>query len=113
MNYNKTILLGRVTADPTYEKIGVKAIAKFSIATNRVWTDKRTGPHEETEYHKIVVYGGLADVVKKFVKKSSLVHVQGRIQTREWEKEGQKRSTKEIICEELQFHNEKDVRDIT
>ena len=105
MNLNKVFVLGRLTADPQLRSTpsGMQ-VANFSIATNRVWTDKAGARQESTEYHNIVVWGKQADVASRFLKKGGLVLIEGRLQTREWEdKSGQKRKTTEIISERLQL----------
>jgi single-strand DNA-binding protein len=105
MNLNKVFLLGRVTADPQLRSTpsGMQ-VATFSIATNRVWNDQSGAKKESTEFHNVVVWGRQAEVASRFLKKGSLVLVEGRLQTREWEgKDGQKRRTTEIICERMQL----------
>lgn len=105
MNLNKVFLLGRVTADPQLRSTanGTQVTA-FSIATNRVWNDQSGAKKESTEFHNVVVWGRQAEVASRFLKKGSLVLVEGRLQTREWEgKDGQKRKTTEIICERMQL----------
>ena len=105
MNLNKVFILGRVTADPILRSTASGAqVVNFSIATNRVWNDKAGSRKEETEFHNVVVWGHQADIVSRFLKKGSLVLVEGRLQTRVWEdKTGQKRKTTEIICERIQL----------
>ncbi|HEY4499803.1 MAG TPA: single-stranded DNA-binding protein [Candidatus Paceibacterota bacterium] len=105
MNLNKVFILGRLTGDPLLRSTptGVQ-VANFSIATNRVWTDKTGGRKEETQYHNVVLWGRQAEIANRFLKKGALVLVEGRLQTRDWEdKQGQKRKTTEIIGERLQL----------
>lgn len=104
MNYNKVIILGNLTRDPqkreTPTGIGV---ADFSIATNRFYTDKE-GKKEETEFHQVVVFGKLADVAYKFLKKGTTCLIEGSLQTRSWQDAtGLKHFKTEIIAENLQF----------
>lgn len=105
MNLNKVFILGRLTADPVLRStISGAQVANFSIATNRVWTDKAGNRKEDTEYHIVVLWGRQAEIASRFLKKGSLVLVEGRLQTREWEdKQGQKRKITEIIGERLQL----------
>lgn len=105
MNFNKVFVLGRLTADPQLRATASgMQVANFSVATNRVWTDKAGSRKEDVEFHNIVVWGRQADVASRFLKKGSLVFVEGRLQTREWEgKDGQKRKTTEIIGERIQL----------
>lgn len=105
MNLNKVFILGRVTADPQLRSTATgMQVATFSVATNRVWNDPSGTKKESTEFHNVVVWGRQAEVASRFLKKGSLVLVEGRMQTREWEgKDGQKRRTTEVICERMQL----------
>jgi single-strand DNA-binding protein len=105
MNLNKVFVLGRLTADPQLRVTATgNQVATFSIATNRIWTDKVSGKREETEYHNIVVWGRQAEIAQQFLAKGGLVLVEGRLQTRTWDdKQGQKRKTTEIISERIQL----------
>ncbi len=105
MNLNKVFLLGRLTADPMLRSTPTGAqVANFSIATNRVWSDKSGARKEETQYHNVVLWGRQAEIASRFLKKGGLVLIEGRLQTRDWEdKQGQKRKTTEIIGERLQL----------
>lgn len=105
MNLNKVFILGRVTADPQLRSTaGGANVTSFSIATNRVWNDKSGQRKESTEFHNIVVWGKQAEIATRFLKKGSLVLVEGRLQTRDWEgKDGQKRKTTEIIADRIQL----------
>lgn len=105
MNLNKVFILGRLTADPVLRSTASGAqVANFSLATNRVWTDKSGNRKEDTEYHNVVVWGRQAEIASRFLKKGGLVLIEGRLQTRDWEdKQGQKRKTTEIIGERIQL----------
>lgn len=105
MNLNKVFILGRVTADPQLRSTaGGQQVTSFSVATNRVWTDKAGQKQESTEFHNVVVWGRQAEVATQFLIKGSLVLIEGRLQTRNWEdKQGQQRKTTEIIAERLQL----------
>ncbi len=105
MNLNKVFILGRVTADPQLRSTaGGANVTSFSIATNRIWNDKSGQKKESVEFHNIVVWGKQAEVATRFLKKGSLVLVEGRLQTRDWEgKDGQKRKTTEIIADRIQL----------
>jgi len=105
MNLNKVFLLGRLTADPQLRSTASgQQVASFSIATNRVWNDKNGQKQEAVEFHNVVVWGRQAELVSRFLNKGSLVLVEGRLQTRDWEgKDGQKRKTTEIVAERVQF----------
>lgn len=105
MNLNKVFVLGRLTADPQLRSTASgQAVASFSLATNRVWTDKTGNKQESVEFHNIVVWGRQAEIASKFLIKGSLVLIEGRLQTRSWDdKQGQKRKTTEIVAEQLQL----------
>lgn len=105
MYINKAIIAGNVTRDPELKSLpsGVK-IATFSVATNRFWKDSQTGERKEmAEYHNVVVFGRQAETCAQYVKRGSQVSVIGRIQTRSWEQDGQKKYRTEIIAEDVQF----------
>jgi len=105
MNLNKVFILGRLTADPQLRATSTGTpVGSFSIATNRVWNDKNGMKQEETEYHNVVVWGKQAEIANQFLRKGSLVLIEGRLRTRTWQdKQGQDRRTTEIICERLQL----------
>lgn len=105
MNLNKVFILGRLTADPILRSTpGGQQVASFSLATNRNWTDKAGAKKEEVEFHNIVIWGRLAEIAGKFLKKGALALVEGRLQTRSWQdKQGQSRKTTEIIADQLQL----------
>ncbi len=105
MNFNKALLIGRLTADPQLRTTQTgQSVATFSVATNRVWFDKQKQRQEDTQFHNIVVWGRQAEVANQFLKKGSLVMVEGRIQTRSWQdRQGQNRTTTEIIGERIQL----------
>ncbi len=105
MNLNKVFVLGRLTADPVLRSTPTGAqVANFSVATNRIWTDKSGGRQEDTQFHNVVVWGRQAEIASQYLKKGGLVLVEGRLQTRDWEdKSGQKRKVTEIIGERIQL----------
>jgi single-strand DNA-binding protein len=105
MDLNRVILVGRVTADIELKSTGAgQSVARMGIATNRKWTDKEGGKKEEVEFHNVVLWGKTAEVASQFLKKGSLVLVEGRLQTRNWtDKAGVERKATEIVCESLQL----------
>lgn len=105
MNLNKVFIIGRITADPELRTTSSgNSVTGFSIATNRYWTGKDGQKQEETEFHNVVVWGKQAETVNKFIKKGSILCIEGRLQTRTWEdKSGNARKTTEIIAEQVQF----------
>jgi len=105
MNLNKVLIVGRVTAQPELRKTpSGQSVTTFSIATNRVWTDKAGARQEDTEYHNIVAWGRQAEVASQFLTKGSMVMVEGRLKTRSWQdKQGANHKSTEVICERLQL----------
>lgn len=101
---NKVILIGHLGGDPEAKAVGDKTVCQFSIATNESWTDKSGNKQEKVEWHKIVVWGKLADNCAKYLSKGREVFVEGRIQTRTYDdKEGIKRYMTEIVANEVKF----------
>jgi len=100
MSVNKVILVGRLGRDPeTRFTGGGQAVANFSMATDETYKDKNGERQKRTEWHKIVVWSKLAEIAQQYLKKGSLLYLEGRLQTREWQdKEGQKRTTTEIVA---------------
>lgn len=105
MDYNRVILVGRVTADPQVRTTpGGQSVVTLGIATNRTWTDKAGAKQEETEFHNVVVWGRQAEIAGQYLTKGATVLIEGRLQTRSWtDKQGQARKTTEIMCERLQL----------
>jgi len=106
MNFNKAIILGNVTQDlevrttPSGDKV-----ANFSVATNRMWTDKATGEKQQrTQFHNVVLWRRLAEIAEQYLNKGSLVMIEGRIETRSWEgQDGVTKYRTEIIGENMQL----------
>ncbi len=105
MDFNKAILVGRVTADPQLRTTpGGQSVVTLGVATNRTWTDKAGARQEETEFHNVVVWGRQAEIAGQYLTKGATVLIEGRIQTRSWtDKQGQARKSTEIMCERLQL----------
>lgn len=102
---NKAIIIGRLGRDPetNYLQSG-NAVANFSVATSESWKDKNTGEKKEkTEWHRVVAWGRLAEICGEYLRKGSLVYIEGKIETREWEKDGEKKYTTEIIVREMKM----------
>ena len=100
MSVNKVILVGRLGRDPeTRYTGGGQAVANFSVATDESYKDKNGERQKRTEWHKIVVWGKQAEIAQQYLRKGSLIFIEGRIQSREWQdKEGQKRTSFEIVA---------------
>ncbi len=100
---NKAILVGNLGGDPEirYTPSGA-AVANFSLATSESWKGKDGQKQDRTEWHKIVVFGKLAEICGEYLAKGKQVYIEGRIQTREWEdREGNKRKTTEIVANQM------------
>lgn len=105
MSVNKVILLGRLGQDPElkYTPSGT-AVCNFSLATTESWSDKSGQKQERTEWHRIVVWGKLAELCNQYLAKGRQAFVEGALQTRSWDdKQGQKRYTTEINAKTIQF----------
>jgi len=105
MSVNKVILLGRLGQDPELKYTpGGSAVCNFSLATTESWTDKSGQKQEKTEWHRVVVWGKLAELCNQYLAKGRQAFLEGRLQTRSWDdKEGNKRYTTEILASTVQF----------
>lgn len=104
MYLNKAIVIGNLTRDPEVRALpGGTKVTSFSLATNRVWKDKNGAKQEAADYHNIVVFGRQAETVGQYLKKGASALVEGRMQTRSWEQEGQKKYRTEIVADRVQF----------
>ena len=104
-SYNNATVCGNLGRDPEVKfTAGGQAVCNFSIATSESWTDKGTGEKKEkTEWHRIVVWGKQAEHCGHYLKKGRQALVSGRLQTREWEKDGHKNYTTEIVADRVVF----------
>ncbi|HET6400110.1 MAG TPA: single-stranded DNA-binding protein [Candidatus Kapabacteria bacterium] len=100
---NRATLIGHAGKDPEIRYTGSGAqVASFSVATNEYWKDKTSGqPQERTEWHNIVAFNRLAEIIGQYVKKGEKVFVEGRIQTRNYDKDGVKHYITEIVADDL------------
>jgi len=79
-------------------------VANVSLATSETWKDKNTGDQQEkTEWHRVIFFNRLAEIVEQYVKKGGKLYIEGRLQTRSWEQDGVKRYTTEIVASEMQM----------
>jgi len=104
MNLNKAELIGNLVADPIIKALpSGQSIAYFRLATNYTWRDAKTKEKKEnTEYHSVIAWGRLGNVVGKYLKKGDKVYLDGRLHTRSWNgKEGVKKSVTEIVAQNL------------
>ena len=86
MNLNKVMIIGNVTRDPEVRATpSGQNVASFSVATNRRWTDQSGEKKEQVEYHNVVAWRKLADIIGQYVKKGSKIYIEGLLQTRSWD----------------------------
>lgn len=101
---NKVILVGALGRDPeTRFMPNGEAVTNFSMATSESWKDKQGNKQEKTEWHNIVMYRKLAEIAGEYLKKGASVYIEGRLQTRKWEKDGVTRYSTEIIADSMQM----------
>lgn len=100
---NRATILGNVTRDPEVRQTtGGQQVCSFSVATNRSWTDKSGAKQDQAEYHNVVAWTKLAEIIGSYVKKGSKIYVEGRIQTRDWQgQDGVKRYRTEIVADNV------------
>ena len=104
MNVNKAFLFGNLTRDPEIRALpSGQQVANFSIATNRSYKAQDGSKKEQVEYHNVVAFGRQAEVISQYLKKGRSIFVEGRIQTRSWDKDGVKQYRTEIVIENFQF----------
>ena len=106
---NKVILVGNLGRDPETRYLpSGGAVTNVSLATSRSWKDRDSGEQKEkTEWHRVVFFNRLGEIAGEYLKRSSKVYVEGELRTREWEKEGQKHFTTEIVATEMQMLDSK------
>lgn len=106
---NKAIIIGRLGQDPEVRYMpNGNAVANFTVATSETWKDQQGQKHDRAEWHRITIYGKLAEIAGNYLYKGSNVYIEGRLQTREWQdQQGLKRYTTEIICNEMQMLDSK------
>ncbi len=104
MYLNKAMIYGNLTRDPEMKALpsGMQ-VCSLSIATNRVYVDRDGKKQENTDYHNVVVFGKQAETSAKWLTKGSGVYIEGRLQTRSWDKDGQKQYRTEIVADRVQF----------
>lgn len=104
MYVNKVILFGNITKDPQVKALpSGSSVCSFSIATNRTWKNKDGEKQESTDYHNIVAFGRTAENIAQYLRKGSSLYIEGRLQTRSYEKDDQKRYVTEVVADHVQF----------
>lgn len=107
---NRVILLGHAGKDPTTAALpSGLVVTEFSLATTESWKDKQTGEQKEaTEWHNVKLFGKVAEIAADYVRKGTLVYIEGKIKTRMWEKDGVKHYKTEIHADQLQLLSSRD-----
>ena len=105
MNLNKVFILGNLTRDPEIKSLpSGQAVANFGVATNRIFYDKNRQRQQQVEFHNIVAFGKTAEIAQQYLKKGSMVLIEGRLQTRSWnDSSGNKKYWTEIVTESMQL----------
>ncbi|MFZ2593165.1 MAG: single-stranded DNA-binding protein [Minisyncoccia bacterium] len=104
MYINKVIIYGNLTRDPELKALpSGSSVTSFSLATNRVYKDAKGARQEAVDYHNIVVFGRQAETSAQYLKKGAGVFIEGRLQTRSWDKDGQKQYRTEVVADRVQF----------
>ena len=106
---NKVIIIGNLGNDPEVKAMpNGDYVANFSLATSETWKDKSTGEKQEkTEWHRCVAFRKQAEVIQQYVKKGSKLYIEGRLQTRKWDKDGVTHYSTEIVVNDFQFLDSK------
>ena len=112
MSVNKVILLGRVGKPVEVRDTDKGKVATFTLATSESYKDRDGNKKENTEWHNIVAWKATAEIAEKFVQKGSQVFLEGKIRTRSWDKDGEKRYITEIIAEKIELLGSKNSQDV-
>lgn len=105
---NKVILVATCGKDPEIKSMpNGNAVANFSVATSESWKDSQGNKQESTEWHRCVAFGRLAEIIGQYVRKGSKVYLEGKLKTRQWEQDGQKRYATEVLVSEMQMLDSK------
>ena len=101
---NKVLIIGRLGQEPDLKTTsGGKSVCTLNLATSEKWKDKSGNSHERTEWHRVVIWGKQAENAAKYLEKGRQVYVEGKLQTRSWEKDGVRRYTTEILASMVQY----------
>lgn len=105
MNLNKVFIVGNLTRDPELRQIpSGQSVCSFGVATNRFYTDSLGQKQKQAEFHNVVAWGRQAEIINQYLRKGSIVLIEGRLQTRSWQdQQGGKHSKTEIIAEQIQL----------
>lgn len=103
MSVNKVTIIGRLGKDPEFRTAGESPVCNFSVATDEGYKDKTGQKVDRTEWHRVVVWGKLAEICNQYLKKGRQVYLEGKLQTRSYEKDGVTRYTTEIVANTIEF----------
>ncbi len=104
MYLNKAMVYGNLTRDPEVRALpNGTQVCSFSVATNRTFNDRDGKKQEQVEYHNVVAFAKLAEIIGKYLKKGRPIYIEGRMQTRSWDKDGVKQYRTEIVADNFQF----------
>jgi single-strand DNA-binding protein len=104
MYLNKAMIYGNLTRDPELKALpGGTSVCSFSLATNRIYNDRDGKRQEAVDYHNVVVFGKQAETTAKYLTKGSSTYIEGRLQTRSWDKDGVKQYRTEVVADRVQF----------
>jgi len=103
MDLNRVMIIGRLTRDPELRSIpSGQSVVTVGVATNRMWVDKSGQKQKQTEFHNVVFWSKLAEIISQYLKKGSKLYIEGRLQTREWAgQDGAKHTRTEIVAENM------------
>ena len=109
MSVNRALILGNCGKDPEVRVVGENKVVSFSVATTEKYKDSKTGEWKEnTEWHNIVCWRNTAELAEKYIKKGTQLFIEGKLRTRSWEKDGEKRYVTEIVADSIQLLGKKD-----
>lgn len=109
MSLNKAMIIGNCGKDAEVRMVGENKVATFSVATAEKYKDSKSGEWKEnTEWHNIVCWRHTAELAEKYIRKGTQLYIEGKIRTRSWEKDGEKRYVTEIVADTIQFLGKKE-----
>lgn len=112
MSVNRVLILGNCGKDPEVRVVGENKVASFSVATTEKYKDSKTGEWKEnTEWHNIVCWRNTAELAEKYIKKGTQLFIEGKLRTRSWDKDGEKRYVTEIVADSIQLLGKKEGSD--
>lgn len=112
MSVNRALILGNCGKDPEVRVVGENKVASFSVATTEKYKDSKTGEWKEnTEWHNIVCWRNTAELAEKYIKKGTQLFIEGKLRTRSWDKDGEKRYVTEIVADSIQLLGKKEGSD--